>query len=89
MQLEQVKAQIRSAEMEAQEALEFKKHKWKLEEIRLTKQLETAGAVIVNEEKEEATVSQMLIGEMIKPAETDSTEKAPAGVQKKPKAAAK
>lgn len=75
MELEQIKTQVEVAKIQATEALEFKRHKWKLEEIKLEKQLDTASKVIVEEEKESSAVDQLLINKLIEAQMTNNSEK--------------
>jgi hypothetical protein len=75
MELEKMKAEMKMLEIQAAQALAEKQHEWKMEEIRLTKQLETAKDVIVNEEKEPQVVTEMLLKEIMKNANSDSKEK--------------
>jgi len=75
MELEQAKMGLDVAKIQAEESLEFKKHKWRMKELKLEKQLDTASKVIVEEEKESLAVNQELINKLTAKALEDNSEK--------------
>lgn len=74
MELAKFNSQIEIASLQAEESLEKKKHQWKMEQIRLEKQLDTSSQIIIDEEKEASSINQMLISELVKPTNSDNPE---------------